>query len=148
MKTVTEFLEELMADSAFMLASYAGCGTPDTVESPGATYLISIRNAVALAIRDAEIVPEGQCATEDRSDVISRIANDAALIYTYDKWLAFTDLCAYQRAEDVAGDYGDPSDMDAWADTCLYSIAEELCTCVCQDFDEHCTPDEEDDASE
>jgi hypothetical protein len=151
MKTVREFIEELTAESAYGLPSYADCGTPDTRISPGAKYLVGIRDAVARAITDGEIVPGGQDASGDRSDVISRIANDAHLIYTHNKWLTFTDLAAYQRAEDVAGDFGGFSTMDAWADACLYSVAEELCHGICRELDGQCVSEDDDqgdDASE
>jgi hypothetical protein len=155
MTTVQEFTDALSAESAYELATYADCQSPDTLDSPGAQYLVAVRDAMVRAISDGEIMWEGAsamvAAPTDRGDVISQIADDAHLIYTHNKWQAFTDLCAYQRADDVAEDMGEPGGMDQWADLCLYSIAEDLCNTVCRELDEQCgvdSDDEGDDASE
>jgi hypothetical protein len=153
---VQEFTDALSAESAYELATYADCQSPDTLDSPGARYLAAVRDAVVRAISDGEIMREGTgamiAAATDRGEVISRIADEAHLIYTYNKWQAFTDLCAYQRADDVAEDMGTPGGMDQWADLCLYSIAEDLCNTVCRELDEQCGEDSDgddgDDASE
>jgi hypothetical protein len=145
--------------NVFQLASFADCGSPDSVDSPGAAFLARVARDVADRVDVGDIEqgdPEGawneavaaqlRDLTEDGAHEVS----DAAVpIYTHERWQVFVDLQAYQ--EDVS-EYGDADDLTNAAGVALYSIAqrlvialaEELTEALDEDDTEGPTPAEED----
>lgn len=100
--------------TAWQLAGYADCAQPDRLDSKGAAFLLSVRDAVV------EAIEEGAC-DQDR---VSEIADQAPDVYTYTLWQEFVDLAAYQEDPTELG--CDGSDMEQSARVCLYMIAERL----------------------
>lgn len=109
-------MSNIMDLKVYELARMADCGSPDSLESPGARFLESVRDAVAEAA-------EGNPENDDWSEEAAQIADDAPDVYTHQRWLEFVDLAAYQ--EDPT-ELGEISDMTAAAGICLYIIAERL----------------------
>jgi hypothetical protein len=103
--------------NAYELANLADVPSPDSLESPGALFLLRIQETVN-DYRNYESV-------DDMADMVSEIADGAVPIYTYEKWQTFTDLAAWTQAEDVM-EFGPITDMDQGATLALYVIAERL----------------------
>jgi hypothetical protein len=116
--TTRDAVRELAALNAYQLANMADCGTPDTLESPGARMLMNVRDAVVEALKDETVddIREG--------DIAHELADRAPNIYTYQRWQEFVDLAAWQEDPEELGT-GD-SDMGAQAGVCLYLIASRL----------------------
>jgi hypothetical protein len=128
--TLMATLVEIKDFNAYALSDgdFAGCGTPDTLESAGAMFLTRVRDALVEAVESGRITPSQERTNgEEASDIIHEIADDAPSVYTATKWAQFVDLAAYQ--EDPT-EYGDISDMDSAAGVCLYIIAERLCNAL------------------
>ena len=137
----------------YALANDAGCQCPDTQKSPGAEFLMRVRDALVEAVSCGRIYWQGEAAStdgaqEDRGDVISEIADDMPSVYTYPRWQAFTDLCAWEVSPDVIDDFGATSDLTDHAGHCLTRIAETLLYALCADLDERCGTDGDDDDME
>lgn len=110
--------------TVWQLARLAECADPDTFESAGAKFLIHVEDAVAEALEADEL-------DEDR---IHEIADSAPDVYTFQRWLEFVDLAAWQ--EDLDDYVPDPSmsnDMSAMAGVALYMIAERLVRALAED---------------
>src|SRR6187402_881591 len=84
-----------MTHNAVTLATLAGSGQPESVDSPGAEFLIAVRDAVEDAINEGE----------DDESTLNEIANDAPATSTHDKWQQFVDLKGYRV--DTTDQYGD-----------------------------------------
>lgn len=103
-----------LTHNAWSLAVAAECASPDTLESPGAAFLLSVQDAV----NDYDECPD--------DDAIHEIADGAPDVYTHKRWQEFVDLAAY--SEDLS-EWGpiDPDDLErAVAGVALYQIAERL----------------------
>lgn len=104
--------------NAYTLARLAEVQSPDSLESAGARFLISIANAV-------DDLDADDLTNEDQ---LTQIADDAPDIYTHTMWSEFVDLCAYQEDPTELG--ADASNMDQCARICLYMIAQRLTTAL------------------
>lgn len=104
--------------SPYELASIADIATPSSKSSPGADFMESIQSVMMDYLSsELEQVPINEAA-------------DASLnVYTYDIWLQFVDLCAYN--EDIDDIAGDTMDMTQRASLALYLIAERLIDTLC-----------------
>lgn len=111
----------------YQLSNLADCASPDSSESPGASFLIQIQDAVAYAAEQAD------GALEDTHDLAHEIADGAVPIYTHEMWQTFTDLAAWQ--EDVAGEFGPIEDMEKGAQAALYMIAYRLAVTLFEELD-------------
>lgn len=120
-------LDDTRAYSAYALARLAECGSPDSPDSAGATFLTSVRDTFVNMVENDAITP-GQ---DDRDGVITEIAGDAADPYTHPRWLEFIDLTAYREyptgLEDDDADRKDPNYLFDLTGQCLQVIAERLC---------------------
>ena len=85
----------IFTHSVITLATLAGCGQPDSVDSPGAEFLIAVMDAVEDAIDN----------NEDDEGTLNEIANDAPAVSTHEKWAQFVDLRGYRV--DTTDQYGD-----------------------------------------
>jgi hypothetical protein len=114
--------------NAYELANDADVTTPDSPESYGATFLLSIQDYVLEMI---ETVVEGQDETTGddlRNNVWSAI-DGSVPIYTYQKWMTFVDLAAWQ--EDASEMFGSDvvkvdEALDQLSDIALNQIADRL----------------------
>lgn len=108
----------------FALARMAGCGDPDTPDSPGARFLTSVADAASE--HWYAYGPDGA----DDDDAVHEIADGIVPVYTHELWLTFVDLAAY-REDDDTGIMADAlshghADLDKVAGIALYQIAERL----------------------
>lgn len=133
-------LAEVKEENAYWLAGMAGCGTPDSQESAGARFLVSVRDSLVEAVEYGRIGPD---ATEDVSDVAHEIADDAPSVYTHTRWTEFVDLAAYQEEEETGeGWSADPFEM---AGDALSQIAYRLVIALADDLAPEESEDDEDD---
>ena len=109
--------EDWKIQNCWTLARLADCMDPDTAESAGATFLISVLDAVL------DAVEHGASADDLMEDVGHEIADAAPSIYTAERFREFTDLGAWQ--EDV-DQFGSISDLASSAGIALYLIARRL----------------------
>ncbi len=104
---------------AYELARMADCASPDSLESPGAKLLLSVRDSVAEYLRDN---PEED--PEDALEAILSFGDEAPDVYTYQRWKEFVDLGAW--TEDIADLDPDPSDLTELAGLALQQIGRRL----------------------
>lgn len=126
MTTEPMTLDDMKDASAYILADMAQCETPDAHGSPGAKFLISVRDEVVRAIEDRRITLDD---FDDHGQSHS-IADDAPSIYTHERWRQFVDLGAYQ--EEPEFDDAWPKDLNQAAAVALYQIADRLTRELCQ----------------
>lgn len=126
MTTEPMTIDEMNDASAYILADMAQCETPDTNGSPGAKFLISVRDEVVRAIEDRRITLDD---FDDHGQSHS-IADDAPSIYTHERWRQFVDLGAYN--EEPEYDDAWPKDLNQTAAVALYQIADRLTRELCQ----------------
>lgn len=126
MTTEPMTIDEMRDASAYTLAEMAQCESPDTNGSPGAKFLISVRDEVVRAIEGRRITLDdfddhGQC---------HGIADDAPSIWTHERWRQFVDLGAYNEEPEI--DDAWPTDLNQAAGIALYQIADRLTRELCQ----------------
>jgi hypothetical protein len=116
--------------TAYQLSGIADCASPDSLESAGAAFLTSVRDAAV------EAYPRVRPVTgeEDRSDVAHEIADDAPSVYTATKWAQFVDLGAYREEPEATDAW--PASLDDAASVALYQIAERLTLRVWDEMEE------------
>ena len=102
-----------MKKNAYQLANLAGVISPDSLESQGALFLLSI----------AEDYTDRYYEGSMDEDTVYEIADNAVPIYTHERWEVFVDLAAYTE-EDPTG--FEPGDLTSAAGIALYMIAERL----------------------
>lgn len=120
-------VEQIIADAypgPHSLAAPADTYSPDSETSPGAVFLMRVRNDVAehiaYRLEDEGSFDLDTFNDEDRHE----IADSAVPIYTAEMWATFVDLGAWQEDPSELG--FDASDMEQAAKVCLYMIAERL----------------------
>lgn len=124
-------LQDLRELSAYTLANLASVTTPDTLTSPGATFLTGVRDALEEAIAwhtDHDHMTPTE-ALADLRDEHHDITDGAVPIYTHQRWQTFTDLAAYTEDPSEIGDT-DGRDMTDLAGMALYLIADRLITAL------------------
>lgn len=117
-------IEEIKAHGPYTLAQMAETGSPDAKGSPGAIFLIDIRDAVVEAFEE-----DGQVDERKQGE----IADGAASVMTHEKWQQWVDLCGYQ--EDLS-EFGTPTKegIGGIADLALYYIAYRLVTALVEEL--------------
>lgn len=123
--------EDVMSYTAWQLAGRADCAQPDSVTSPGADWLDTVRRN---AVDSFDPADPDQDAHEQADAVVP--------IYTHHKWTVFTDLAAWQ--EDVT-EFGPIEDLDQASSVALFIIADRLIRTL---WDEMREEDDADDDSE
>jgi len=131
--TIKAAIESLNSLNAFHLANMAEVSCPDDLESPGAEFLVNVRNAVverleteleATSAEELEDLAYSNFADALRDgDMDHEIADDAPSIYNHRRMQELVDLAAYD--EDVS-DYGRPEDVITAAGWALYIVAQRL----------------------
>lgn len=137
--SAAEITDVDLSHSVFALADLADVNSPDTQESPGATFLTRVQSSANEADADVlleairDFVAQGGDAEEfDVNDLdtlrdsMSEWADSDVQIYTYPLWQEFVDLCLW--TEDVQGTLGYPEDGDLTKIAMLaqYLVAERL----------------------
>lgn len=120
-------LADVRALNAWQLAHLADVPSPDSLESPGALFLASVRDSLVDAAGEVgRLVDDEGCIVGDdeASDLAHELADETTPIYTHDVWAQFVDLSAYN--EDLEGYVDESTTMEARARLALYCIAERL----------------------
>jgi hypothetical protein len=128
-------MKKLTRFNAFQLAHMADCSRPDSVESEGASFLLSVQEALASRIpEDFETEEAFREAIEsgDLSDLVHEVADGEVPIYTNQLWRTFVDLAAYTEDTSELGE--DSSNPDSRAMTALYMVAERLCHALVEEW--------------
>jgi hypothetical protein len=128
--------------NAYQLANDADVTTPDSLESHGSTFLLAVQDAVHEAIEDAD----GDTTADDLRDNVAEMINGLVPIYTYQKWMTFVDLAAWQEdAQEMIGEDVVKVDaaLDQLSDVALYQIADRLAYRIIEAWEED--QDNEDD---
>ncbi len=124
--------------NAWHLTTMADCAPPDSVESPGAALLLSVRDntleAVGSALEDGD-TPESIRFGDD----IHEIADNAPSVYSYTLFQQFADLGAWQ--EDIS-EWDGLTDMEQGARQALYQIAERLVYSIVNELQDAYNADE------
>lgn len=127
---VLERVAEIAGRTAYSLAWDAGCASPDTLESPGAQLLMSVRGALLESLayaREHDADGESWADTLERMSAggaLDEIADGGPSVYTFTLWTQFVDLAAWQ--EDISDRSDSSADMESLARLALYSICERL----------------------
>lgn len=126
--------------NVWQLASLAQCGEPDSSGSPGADFLVFVRDAVQEHIENA-----GTSGDRARDfDDLHEIVDGCVPVQTHEVWKAFVDLTAYNE-RDIDGmiEYHvGQGDMTRCATAALYQIGERLAYALWGDRSEGLTDDE------
>jgi hypothetical protein len=120
--------------NAYHLSHEAGVQSPDNRESPGALWLLAVRDAVVDWYGEAEHdhpdVGDGEDWWHDHTH---HLADGAIPDATYARWQIFTDLCLWADeatldipALTLLDDHGYPVDMTAQATAVLYEVSHRL----------------------
>ncbi|QJD50641.1 OCR-like antirestriction protein [Streptomyces phage Itza] len=131
-------IDEVKQASAYALSGFADSAGPDTNESAGARFLVSIRDAVIESVEylmgsDALTLTE---AVEDMRyhGKDGEIADGAVPVYTHEKWATFVDLAAYNEDLTELGDF--PDDMDSVSGWALYLMASRLVSVILDELEQ------------
>lgn len=112
--------------------SIADVSGPDSDTSPGARFLLRVRDAIVEALEwkvendDPDLAHAARVLRDDSHE----LADAAVPVYTYDRWQTFTDLGAWQV--DVSEYAGGGEDMTTLAGIALYEVARQLVDEVCE----------------
>lgn len=128
--------------TANMLASMAGCASPDNATSAGATFLALVQSSTVEAVRWSVEHDEG-ATLEDYicEGSVTEIADGCVPVYTHRLWATFVDLAAY--SEDLGDLGGTSGDMEQDATTSLFAIAERLVHALLEEILEEEEDDDE-----
>ena len=116
--------------TAYRLSDEAGVQSPDTRESPGALFLLAVRDA-AVSYYD-EDPDERREAGDDEwwHDPTHHLADEAIPLPTHRRWQVFTDLCLWQDDDlAIVGDrdhLGAKISLTDQATGILYEVAHRL----------------------
>lgn len=101
--------------SVFELAGLAGVSLPDRSDSPGALFLVGVRD---------EVVDHWDGLSPD---LLHQIAEDAAAVSTYEMWQQFVDLEGWQfDVTDLIGDRISGRELTEHVKVVLYAVADRL----------------------
>jgi hypothetical protein len=136
-----DILSEIKGLSRWKLAVDAESSTPDDEDSAGARFLRGIRDSVIEAVEWR--VEHGEFSLAEAVENVryegadGEIADGAVPIYTYDKWLTFTDLGAWTEDVSEIADTSEFADLDTQAGWALYLIAYRLVSKLLQDIEDN-----------
>ena len=117
--------------STFRLSLKAGVESPDAVDSPGAQFLASVRDALVEWVEYARDIYDVQSLPETAQyDALEEV--DATVpVYTHSLWQTFTDLAAYD--DESAGEF-DGGTMTETVSYVLARIAERLFVVLAEEY--------------
>jgi hypothetical protein len=127
----TQVLADLKERTSFSLANDAGVTCPDDLDSAGATFLMGVRDSLIESLEwKVEHEDDGNLARAARKirEDSHELADGAVPVYTYQRWLTFVDLAAWNVDID---DYGRLEDMTGQAGVALYEVARALVDELC-----------------
>lgn len=109
--------------TAYRLASMAECSGPDSLDSPGAKFLLDVQAATR------EHIESGGDPEE-----LHEIADNAPDAYTWPRWQEFVDLGAWREDLSDLGGLGSMEDMTEAAGVALYQIADRLAHALVEEW--------------
>lgn len=137
--------DEYNSHNPQQLADDAGCGNPDSPDSPGAKFLAGIARDVAdyfdSAPDDRPDTFRSINAELTDGDGAHEIADGAVPAYTHERWQVFVDLGAYNEDPTEIGATAD--DLTEAAGVALYLIASRLVAALAQELAEALDEDDE-----
>lgn len=105
---------------------------PDSETSEGAKFLVRVRDALVEALEwrvehddDGDLARAAAYIREESHE----LSDGAVPIYTYERWLTFVDLAAWNV--DIS-EYGETEDMTSAAGVALYEVARTLIDALCE----------------
>ena len=117
---------ELKALNAYQLARLADCDDTDTLESPGAQFLLEVRDDVLQTFLEDNW-------SSDTYATVWGIADNAVPVMTHDIAKTFVDLCAYR--EDLSDHVTDSGhDMVQLMQLAVYQIGERLASALLEEY--------------
>lgn len=127
--------------NAYQLANLADCASPDTNDSPGARFLLGVQDDVNEVMGAWENGPSDYDLSDEAHMIADQAAYNAEARGTYNKWLTFVDLAAWQQDTDEWGPF---EDMNKAADIALYTIARTLAERLIEEAAQTSDEDDED----
>ena len=128
--------------NAFRMANAAGCGRPDSPESPGAGYLISVRDAIFEHIDGIGTEWYDDTLDDFIDNSLVEVVDGLVPIYTSEIWAPFVDLAGY--LEDTNELASTDSEMEDRAKIALFLIGERLAHALIIDWVAYCDANDED----
>jgi hypothetical protein len=116
---------ELKALTAYQLARLADCTDPDTLVSPGAQFLLEVRDDVLQTFLEDNW-------SSDTYATVWGIADNAVPVMTHDIARVFVDLCAYR--EDLDELSPGTNDMVKLMQLAVYQIGERLAGALLEEY--------------
>lgn len=117
--------------SAYRLANMATVATPDAVDSPGAQFLTSVRDALVEWVEYVRDTYDAQSLPETAQDDALEQVDSAMPAYTHQLWQTFTDLAAYD--DESAGEF-DGGTMTETVSYVLARIAERVFVALAEEY--------------
>ena len=120
--------------TAYNLSHEADVQSPDNRESPGALWLLAVRDA-AVSYYDSPAGDDYDSPDDWWHEHTHRLADEAIPLPTHERWLVFTDLCLWADesvldipalTRDVSAGRGEEVDMTAQATAVIYEVAHRL----------------------
>jgi hypothetical protein len=139
-RILAELSDPTDTPSPFALASLADCDWPDSVDSPGAVFLVRVARDVAEWVGQWDTPDDARDALSNFGDQAHEIADSAIPVYTHERWQTFDDLAAWR--EDIS-EYGGTDDLTNAAGVALYMIAERLVRALAEELAEALDEDDE-----
>jgi hypothetical protein len=128
----TQVLADLRDKTFYSLANdVPDIAGPDSEISAGAKFLMRVRDSVVEAL-EWQTENDGRDlarAAEHLREDSHELADGSVPVYTYDRWLTFVDLAAWNV--DIE-DYGSSEDMTGQAGVALYEVARTLVDALCE----------------
>jgi hypothetical protein len=134
-------LEEIANRDPWTLAPAADAAGPDRIDSPGAKYLESVRDAVIEWWEDIEPEYRDGITEEDAQEAAGEQVDAAVPVFNHERMMAMVDLAAYH--EEIS-DFGEAEDLLQAAGWALYMVGERLFVALARELIE--ARDEEDDS--
>jgi hypothetical protein len=129
-------IAEIKGRNAYELARDADTLSPDTSESAGAKFLLSVRDSVIERVEwlvDNDGLSLVEAAEEVRDgDAIGEIADGAPSVYTHQVWTEFLDLGGYR--EDLEPHDLNVDDLSKIPGIALYHIAYRLASTLLEEI--------------
>ena len=122
--------------TAYNLSHEADVQSPDNRESPGALWLLAVRDAVVTFHDEATDERRGTVEAGDDDwwhEATHRLADESIPLPTHERWQVFTDLCLWadEATLDIpvlteSGPHAAVVDMTAQATAVIYEVAHRL----------------------
>ena len=127
----TQAIDTINNFSAYRLSLKAGVESPDALNSPGAQFLASVRDALVEWVEYVRDTYDVQALSETAQDNAIDQVDATMPAYTHQLWQTFTDLAAYD--DESAGEF-DGGTMTEKVSYILACIAERLFVALAEEY--------------